>query len=261
VSSDGAKFDHEASLPPPRVVYADDAIVVVDKPSGMPSVPARTPLDPPAVAVRLADSFGPLEAVHRLDRDTSGLLILARDRQARAILGIAFEQRRVGKRYLAVIAGQPPDPSGTIALPIAPDRASPPRHRVDHAQGRPATTSWRVIATRQHVGRHLIGCSEHPAPTPVDQAVSLMELEPLTGRSHQLRVHLAAIGCPILGDRLYGEPPWNDCCSLALHAANLAFDHPTTGERIMVMAPPPQCPPWRAFAAEIMTASAAWPSG
>jgi tRNA pseudouridine32 synthase/23S rRNA pseudouridine746 synthase len=223
---------------PPPIVFADAAIVVVDKPSGMPSVPARTPLDPPAVAVRLAAAFGPLEAVHRLDRDTSGLLVLARSRAARATLGIAFERRLVTKRYLAVVAGRPPEAQGTIELPLAPDPDRPPRHRVDRLHGKQATTRWRLLAAIE----------EGDAPT------SLLAIEPLTGRSHQIRVHLAAVGCPIVGDRLYGAPSRTNAGppagpSLALHAAALELPHPNTGERLAFTTPPPHASPWTHFPA------------
>jgi tRNA pseudouridine32 synthase/23S rRNA pseudouridine746 synthase len=228
---------------PPPIVFADDAIVVIDKPSGMPSVPARTPLDPPAVAVRLAAAFGPLEAVHRLDRDTSGLLVLARSRAARAMLGIAFERRLVTKRYLAVVAGRPPEAHGTIELPLAPDPDRPPRHRVDHWHGKQATTRWRLLAAIE----------EGDAPT------SLLAIEPLTGRSHQIRVHLAALGCPIVGDRLYAPPV--AAGRLALHATSLAFPHPATGEPLAFVAPPPAATPWSDFAAEVTRVLASWPSG
>lgn len=232
---------------PPRIVFADEAIVVVDKPSGMPSVPARTPRDPPAVALRLAAEFGLVEAVHRLDRDTSGLLVLARTRDARAALGIAFEQRLVAKRYFGVVVGEPLEGTGTIHLALARDPDRPPRHRVDHGLGRPATTIWRRIAAHCH-GE----CGDRK---------SLMELEPVTGRSHQLRVHLAAIGHPIMGDRLYGNPPWNEACPLALHATRLAFDHPMTGEHLVLLAPPPSSYPWSDFTADITATLAAWPTG
>jgi tRNA pseudouridine32 synthase/23S rRNA pseudouridine746 synthase len=233
--------------PPPRIVFADEAIVVVDKPSGMPSVPARTPLDPPAVAVRLAAMLGPLEAVHRLDRDTSGLLVLARGRAPRAALGIAFEERRVAKHYLAVVAGRPPEPAGTVSLPLAADRDRPPRQRVDAAQGRAAITRWRLVATHEPADR--------------DGGTSLVAVEPLTGRSHQIRVHLAELGCPIVGDRLYAPPAVAEAGPLALHAAGLAFDHPGTGARLVFEAPPPATAPWDRFAEAISRALAAWPSG
>jgi hypothetical protein len=114
----------------PRVIFADADLVVVDKPSGMPSVPARTPLDPVDVAPRLVAAYGPLEAAHRLDRDTSGLLVLARSRAARSALGRGFEKRQVRKRYLAVVIGRPTEESGEICLPLAPDPGAPGRDRL-----------------------------------------------------------------------------------------------------------------------------------
>jgi tRNA pseudouridine32 synthase/23S rRNA pseudouridine746 synthase len=193
-----------------RIVFADDWLVVVDKPSGMPSVPARTPLDPLDVAAVLRDELGPLEAVHRLDRDTSGLLVLARSPTARAALGRAFESRSVSKTYLALVHGRPAADAGTIHLPLADDPERSPRKRVDPILGRRATTRWRV---RDCLPR-----------------TAVLELEPLTGRSHQLRVHLAWLGCPIVGDRLYGR--FDDAPRLALHAAALGFPHPGDGRRL-----------------------------
>jgi RluA family pseudouridine synthase len=229
----------------PRVVFADAELVVVDKPSGMPSVPARTPLDPADVASRLVAAYGPLEAAHRLDRDTSGLLVLARTRSARSALGRAFEMRAVAKRYLAVVIGRPSDASGEICLPLAADRDRPPRQRVDPAVGKPAITRWRFLAMAAQF-------AEMPA-------TSLVEVEPRTGRSHQIRVHLAELGCPIAGDRLYGGTAAD--VPLALHAAHLDLPHPATGERLVLAALPPTAAPWIRFAAEITAASAAWPRG
>jgi tRNA pseudouridine32 synthase/23S rRNA pseudouridine746 synthase len=230
----------------PRVLFADADVVVVDKPSGVPSVPARMPDDPPAVAVVLAAEWGPLEAVHRLDRDTSGLLVLARTSAARAALGRAFESRQVAKRYLAVVAGRPPAAGGTLHLPLADDRARPPAKRVDPILGRRATTRWRVVAGPQAGGDH-----------------HLVDLEPVTGRSHQLRVHLAWLGCPILGDRLYGRGA-GAAGPLALHAAAIEFPHPTAGRPVRLESLP-QGLPWDAFAAAVAAAvrsrSVAAPSG
>jgi len=220
----------------PRVVHADASLVVVDKPSGVPSVPARTRLDPPDVAVRLAGTFGSLEAVHRLDRDTSGLLVLARSQAARAALGRAFERGDVSKAYLAVVRGIPPRPSGELHLPLAPDPDAPPRQRPDLIRGRRAATRWMTLA---EANRSPDGC-----------AATLLRLEPLTGRSHQLRVHLAWLGCPILGDRLYDvspDPPF----PLALHAARLDLPHPEEGTRVVLEAAAPSGPPWRWFGPEL----------
>jgi tRNA pseudouridine32 synthase/23S rRNA pseudouridine746 synthase len=213
-----------------RIVLVDQDLVVVDKPSGMPSVPARTPLDPPDVVAVLAGRFGSLEAAHRLDRDTSGLLVLARSREARSTLGRAFEEGLVEKRYLAVVHGTPPKRAGEIHLPLADDVASPPRKRVDPIMGRRAVTRWQTI----------------DGATGGD-AMTLVELQPLTGRSHQLRVHLAWLGCPIVGDRLYG-PTNRPEFQLALHATTLALPHPSDGHHLSLTSPPPDAPPWRTFA-------------
>ncbi len=232
----------------PEVVFADAEVVVVDKPSGMPSVPARTPLDPPDVAVRLGKLFGPLEAVHRLDRDTSGLLVLARTRVARVALGRAFERGEVAKTYLAIVSGQPPDTSGELHLPLAPDRDRPPRQRIDIVLGKRAATRWRLLATAAADAQTL------------ESESSLLEVEPLSGRSHQIRVHLAWLSCPIVGDRLYGHGE-GGCLPLALHAAALLLPHPAGGRPLACVAKPPATAPWNRFSAAITAASAAWPSG
>ena len=217
----------------PRIVFIDEHVVVVDKPGGMPSVPARTPLDPPSVMERLAGGVGGVEAVHRLDRDTSGLLVLARTPAARAALGSAFEHRHVRKVYLAVVAGALPADAGTIHLPLAADPDRPPRQRVDPILGRRAESRWRRLAEATDGGRRL----------------TLVALEPVTGRSHQLRAHLAWLGAPISGDPLYGAggPP-----DLALHAARLSFPHPADGRPIDVHAAPPAVRPWSLFDAALV---------
>ncbi len=214
-----------------RILLADEHLVVVDKPPGMPSVPARTPLDPPSVATVLAAEYGPLEAAHRLDRDTSGLLLLARSSAARVALGRAFESRAVGKTYLAVVHGEPPVAAGAIHQPLADDPWQPPRKRVDPIHGRRATTRWRTLA------RHV--CPRAGLRT-------LLALEPVTGRSHQLRVHLAWLGCPIAGDRLYGRHAGADATRLALHAAAIAFPHPVDGRLVRLVAAP-DGQPWDSF--------------
>jgi len=194
----------------------------------MPSVPARTPLDPPSVVERLAAGIGGVEAVHRLDRDTSGLLVLARTPQARAALGQAFEHRHVRKTYLAVVTGTLPTESGEIHLPLASDPDQPPRQRVDPILGRRAESRWRRLVEAGDGARRL----------------TLVALEPVTGRSHQLRAHLAWLGVPIEGDRLYGA---RGPTGLALHALRLAFPHPADGRPIEVAAPPPAARPWSLF--------------
>lgn len=215
-------------MTPLRIVHADDDLVVVDKPSGMPSVPARTSLDPPDVARVLATAYPWLEAAHRLDRDTSGLLVLARSREIRGLLGRSFEAGLVSKRYLAVVHGDPPAERGEVHLPLADDPARPPRKRVDPILGRRATTRWRL------------------RDRGTAAAATLLELEPVTGRSHQLRVHLAWLGCPIVGDRLYGrgdDPQW----TLALRSVAITLPHPRTGLPLELVADRPHGPPWAWF--------------
>lgn len=218
----------------PHVLFVDDHVIVIDKPGGMPSVPARTAADPPDAGSRLAGEFGPLEAVHRLDRDTSGLLLLARNRPARVALGRAFEAGRVSKAYLAIVAGSPPAAAGTIAQPLAADRDRPPRQRIDPILGRRATTTWRVLATETTGG----------------STVSLVELEPVTGRSHQLRVHLAWLGCPVLHDPLYGDAPARGAPRgrLALRSMRLVFPHPHDERPVALEAPWPTDGDWPTFA-------------
>ncbi len=199
-----------------RIVHADEWLLVVEKPAGMPSVPARTDRDPPSVIERLreGDPGGFFEAAHRLDRDTSGLLVVARSAESRRRLARGFELRIVRKRYLAVVEGRPPADAGILHLPLAPDPVSPPRQRVDAVMGVRATTRWRLLETRVIDG-------------PRDGAVtSLLELEPVTGRSHQLRVHLAWLGTPIVGDPLYGRPRRHSAGRMLLHAASIEFPHP-----------------------------------
>jgi tRNA pseudouridine32 synthase/23S rRNA pseudouridine746 synthase len=241
-----------------RIVWEDDDIVVVDKPSGMPSVPARTPLDPADVAAVLAERYGPLEAVHRLDRDTSGLLVLARSRFARVSLGRAFESSAVSKRYHAVVHGVLPSDEGVIHLPLADDRDRPPRKRVDPILGRRASTRWRVCETRRGTGS---------AAVPDER--TLVALEPITGRSHQLRVHLAWLGCPIVGDPLYGRDSHDAHASqdshdsriavpMALRAVSIAFPHPRTGQVASFTAAAATCSPWDMFS---IPAECWWPRG
>lgn len=224
--------------PGPVVLYADSWCVAVDKPSGMPSVPARNPLDAACVAVRLRDTFGPLEAVHRLDRDTSGVLLLARHREARVQLGRMFEQGLVAKRYLAVCCGIPREEAGDIHLPLAPDWERRPRQRVDPIHGRRSQTRWHLLATDIAAG----------APR------SLIALEPLTGRSHQLRVHLAWMGLPIVGDPLYQRQPPAVTTRLALYAAWLRVPHPQHGRPLVLHA---ACD-LQAMSSLLGTAAAAW---
>jgi tRNA pseudouridine32 synthase / 23S rRNA pseudouridine746 synthase len=157
--------------------------------------------------------------VHRLDCDTSGVMIFARTKNAQGFLGQEFEQRRAKKTYVARVAGEMVGERGHIDLPLCVDWPNRPRQMVNHEQGRPAQTDWQVI------GRV-------PGETRV-------RLSPLTGRSHQLRVHMLALGHPILGDPIYAEGAAADHPRLMLHAETLALHHPGTGKWVEFTAPCP----------------------
>ncbi len=205
--------------PKPRLVYIDDAVLVVDKPAGLLTVPERGPEKADCLRARLAKDFPEIRLVHRLDRDTSGLVVFALTPQAQAHLGRQFENRVVDKRYIARVWGIPPEHSGRIELPLIVDWPNRPRQKVCFETGRPAVTEWRLLRAEGETAR--------------------LQLKPRTGRSHQLRVHLAALGHPILGDTLYAEGPARDAPRLMLHAERLGFVHPETGVRLAFRSPPP----------------------
>jgi len=191
---------------------------VFDKPSGLLAVPGKGPDKQDCLSARALATFPDARVVHRLDMATSGIVLMARGIQAQRTLSTAFEERRVHKRYVAVVAGEPPNPLphnawNTINLPLMVDWLARPRSTVHAELGKPSVTRWRVAA--------------ESAPGP---GMTRLELEPITGRSHQLRVHLQAIGCPIVGDALYASLAQEAMASrLLLHAQALEITHPITG--------------------------------
>jgi len=196
----------------PFILHVDPHLVVVDKPAGLPSVPGRTPELQDCAATRVQAMFSDALVVHRLDMATSGLLLFARGLPAQRRLNRAFELRQVHKTYRAVVHGRPSQESGSIDLPLIADWPRRPRQMVDPAQGKPALTHWRRLE-------------------PWSAQACLIELQPVTGRSHQLRVHLAAIGHPILGDDLYAhEEALKMSDRLLLHAAEVRIVHPDSDQ-------------------------------
>ncbi|MFN5161330.1 MAG: RluA family pseudouridine synthase [Cyanobacteriota bacterium] len=207
--------------PDPQPVHGDAWLLVVNKPSGLLSQPGLGPDLADCVAARLEPHWGPLHLVHRLDRDTSGLLLLARDRDCHRALSLAFARRAVRKTYGADVLGLPAATAGCIDQPLARACQRPPRYRVDPL-GRPSRTAWRLLETH---GRW-----------------SHLELQPFSGRSHQLRVHLDWLGHPILGDPLYGDERSRSLAPrLRLHATGLGVVHPVTGPLLQLQSPLP----WR----------------
>lgn len=201
----------------PRLIHADGHLLVWDKPSGLHTVPAKPPGPADCLEARARAAFADALLVHRLDRDTSGVVLMARTRLAQRHLGWQFERRQVAKTYVARVAGTIEDDGGRIELPLICDWPNRPRQIVCTERGKPAVTDWRVIAR--------------------DDGTTRVELRPLTGRSHQLRVHLAALGHPILGDPLYGDPAAAD--RLQLHALEIALRHPDGGATVTFKAPLP----------------------
>jgi tRNA pseudouridine32 synthase / 23S rRNA pseudouridine746 synthase len=216
------RFTPPVRAPEPlSVVFEDAWLVVIDKPSGLLSVPGKDEGGGDSVLARLRardpEATGPL-LVHRLDLDTSGLLVAARDARTHAALQRQFLHREVHKRYVAWVEGVVPEDAGTIALPLRVDVDDRPRQIHDPVHGKPALTHWRVLERRGPRTR--------------------VAFFPLTGRTHQLRVHAAhplGLGAPIVGDRLYGH----EDARLLLHAQSLTFTHPQTGERVTFERPAP----------------------
>lgn len=206
------EFTYQPPKVPLAVLYRDKSILLVDKPSGLLSVPGRAAEHRDCLQSRVRSAFPASLLVHRLDMDTSGVMVFAVDRAAQRHLGLQFERRKVEKTYIADVWGQPEADSGEIDLPLIVDWPNRPLQKVCHATGRSALTRWQVILRQGEVAR--------------------LRLFPLTGRSHQLRVHLAAIGHPILGDRFYAEGAALAASDrLHLHAESLALHHPVGGKR------------------------------
>ena len=194
------------------VLVIDDAFLVVNKPSGLLSVPGRGPDKADCLSARVQAEFPEALVVHRLDMETSGLMVFARGLDAQRALNRAFEQRLVEKYYVAVVIGIVENDLDTINLPLICDWPNRPRQMVDHTIGKPSTTHYVVLARDEVLKQTRVG------------------LTPVTGRSHQLRVHMASLGHAIIGDSLYSvNPPPHDQ-RLLLHAANLSFPHPVSGE-------------------------------
>lgn len=207
-------------------LHADDALLVLAKPAGLLSVPGRGADKQDCASARASQHWPGALVVHRLDMATSGLLLMARTPEVQRALSQAFADRQVGKRYQAIVQGCMAAPEnkngwGDIELPIAADWERRPLRVIDHERGKPSHTRWRLLA------------SDAAAQT------SRLELSPVTGRTHQLRLHLAAIGHAILGDALYADTSAQARAPrLLLHATRLAFTHPVSGAWVQYALPP-----------------------
>ncbi|AGH98101.1 RluA family pseudouridine synthase [Micavibrio aeruginosavorus] len=202
------------------ILYQDDDLLVVDKPSGLLHVAGRDPRLWDCLDLRVKKLFPKASIIHRLDRDTSGVVVMGLNKRAHAFVAAQFENKTARKTYVARVWGVMEGEGGHIDLPLASDVENKPRHRVDFENGRPAQTDWEVIGREDNATR--------------------VRLFPRTGRTHQLRVHMRAIGHPMLGDVFYAD---GDALAAAdrlqLHAEELRFVHPSTGQECTFIA---ECP-------------------
>ena len=205
-----------------EIIYQDKDIVIVNKPSGLLTVPGRLPEHQDCLQNRVQRVLPTATIVHRLDMATSGLLIMALNKPAHVNISRQFETRKISKTYIARVYGEIVLSEGEVNLPLICDWPNRPKQMVDHERGKKSLTKYKVLSRTT--------LEQHPT--------SLVELTPITGRSHQLRVHMLALGHPILGDRLYAH---KDALSLAnrlqLHALEINFQHPTTNEQLTFIAP------------------------
>ncbi len=205
-------------VPPgiPEILHLDNDIIVINKPPGLLSVPGRYLKD--SAVSRLQERYGETLVIHRLDQDTSGILVFARDKAALNGVQRQFEAQSTRKVYEALVLGEIPANLGCINLPIIVDWPNRPLQKISHTEGRYALTRWQKIG--------------------IEDGNTRVALYPKTGRSHQLRLHMQQIGHPIKGDTLYAGDGADQEPRLCLHARELDFDHPTTGERMIFKVKP-----------------------
>ncbi len=216
---------HPPMSPYLEIIFQDDDIVVLNKASGILSVPGRLPEHQDCLQNRVQRILPNATIVHRLDMATSGLIIMALNKAAHIAISRQFEQRKTQKTYLARVFGILEAKTGSVDLPLICDWPNRPKQKVDHENGKQSLTHYKVVSQNDK--------ADH-------QASSLVELTPITGRSHQLRVHMLALGHPILGDKLYAnERALSMSKRLQLHALTLSLFHPTTKEAITFSAPCP----------------------
>ncbi|MCC9660017.1 bifunctional tRNA pseudouridine(32) synthase/23S rRNA pseudouridine(746) synthase RluA [Pseudoalteromonas sp. MB41] len=201
------------------IVYQDDDLLIVNKPSGLLTVPGKDPKHADCLIARVNRVFPNAKIVHRLDMATSGIICLAMHKEAHRNLSIQFQDRKTAKRYVARVFGKLEQQTGSVDLPLICDWPNRPKQMVDHDKGKPSLTHFKVL--------------EHEAQA------TRVELTPITGRSHQLRVHMLSLGHPILGDRLYAH---SEALALAprlqLHAEMLSLTHPVSDETLVFEAAP-----------------------
>ncbi|MCF7501684.1 MULTISPECIES: bifunctional tRNA pseudouridine(32) synthase/23S rRNA pseudouridine(746) synthase RluA [unclassified Pseudoalteromonas] len=201
------------------IVYQDDDLLIVNKPSGLLTVPGKDPKHADCLIARVNRVFPTAKIVHRLDMATSGIICLAMHKEAHRNLSMQFQDRKTAKRYIARVFGKLEQQTGSVDLPLICDWPNRPKQMVDHDNGKPSLTHFKVLEHEDNATR--------------------VELTPITGRSHQLRVHMLSLGHPILGDRLYAHPAALAMAPrLQLHAEMLSLAHPVSGKEMVFEATP-----------------------
>ena len=213
------ELDYKPPPDAPAFLHIDDQIIVVDKQAGLLSVPGKLEGRQDCLESRLRAIHPDTLLVHRLDCDTSGVMIFARNKKAQGFLGQEFEKRRAKKVYVARLWGHLRPDAGRVDLPICADWPNRPKQMVNFEHGRPAQTDWQVV--------------DRP------EGETRVRLMPLTGRSHQLRLHMAELGHPVLGDPIYADGAAQAFPRLMLHAESLALHHPADGQLVSFVAPCP----------------------
>lgn len=204
-----------------RILYQDEHLLLVNKPDLLLSVPGRHPLNKDCLISRIQEDFPSASIVHRLDLDTSGIMVVPLQKPIHSHISRQFQERNVYKMYTAEVFGVMEQDEGEIDLPIACDWQNRPKQKICYERGKSALTRYEVV-------------ERFP-----DRNSTRIVLKPVTGRSHQLRIHLAEIGHPILGCDMYAhDEAFHMAKRLLLHATELAFDHPITGERLSGTSPP-----------------------
>ena len=211
--------DYNPPQDPLDILHDDHEVILVNKPSGLLSVPGKGEHLADCLIARVQAVFPQALLVHRLDRDTSGVMIFALTPHAQRHLGLQFEKRMTKKTYVARVWGEMSEKTGTVDLPLIVDWPNRPLQMVDHENGKAAQTDWRVIRAKDGESR--------------------VRLMPKTGRSHQLRVHMLALGHPILGDPFYATGAARDYPRLMLHSETLQFRHPDGGQGTRITAKAP----------------------
>jgi RluA family pseudouridine synthase len=205
----------------------DDHILVVDKPAGLPVLPDGWEKDSPYAMKMLEDEFGRVFIVHRLDKITSGVMVFAREAESHRALSMQFEAHIVEKVYHAIVEGNPPWDEKTAKHPLRINVGHKHRTAVDNRKGKPSETRFRVL-------------KRYPARVEWDRSTALIEAMPMTGRTHQVRVHAYALGHPLVGDILYGAQNSDVIARPALHALSLTFNHPLSNEKLTFKTEYPQ---------------------